>query len=178
MSDYQGDRPSSSRLAVAKSTYLLSILTKSSDSLRMLRNLLRPGPLTRALPSSSRAFSSSRISRKVYENVDKAFFEARVLNPSAEDAATPVLVDFFATWCQPCKLLSPALKKVASQPDLVAGKTIDLVTIDVDQHQDVAQAFKVSAMPTVIAMKDGKVLDGFVGMLPEKKVIEFVQNLK
>ncbi|SPO21501.1 related to Thioredoxin [Ustilago trichophora] len=129
-------------------------------------------------PTSLRTFATSTVTKKVYENVDAAQFQSRVLSPTGTDASIPVLVDFFATWCQPCKLLSPALKKVASQPDLVAGKHIDLVTIDVDQHQDIAQRFKVSAMPTVIAMKDGKVLDGFVGMLPEKKVIEFVQNLK
>ena len=162
----------------------------------------------RTLPGV-RAFSSSVPARKVYENVDAATFQSRVLAPTGADAETPVLVDFFATWCQPCKLLSPALKKVASQPDVVGGKHIDLVTIDVDAHQDIAQQFKVSAMPTVIAMKGGKVrnpplpplslcvlwkkvnesnadqegaglqvLDGFVGMLPEKKVVEFVQNLK
>ncbi|GAK64920.1 thioredoxin-like protein [Moesziomyces antarcticus] len=124
----------------------------------------------------ARSFSASARTAKVYENVDAATFNARVLKPSGAEAEVPVLVDFFATWCQPCKLLSPALKKVATQKEL-AGKQVDLVTIDVDQHQDIAQQFKVSAMPTVIAMKNGKVLDGFVGMLPEKKVIEFVQKL-
>lgn len=171
----------------------------------MLTRTLRT-PLQRSLRTfpSTRHFSATPLSRKVYENVDASTFQSRVLTPSAADADTPVLVDFFATWCQPCKLLSPALKKVASNPEVVGGKKVDLVTIDVDQHQEIAQQFKVSAMPTVIAMKGGKVsiqqqlhvneaeadprdfiigvlpqvLDGFVGMLPEKKVIEFVQNLK
>ncbi|EST06057.1 Thioredoxin domain protein [Kalmanozyma brasiliensis GHG001] len=143
----------------------------------MLSRALRASSF-RALRPASRAFSTTPSARKVYENVDASTFQSRVLSPSAADAETPVLVDFFATWCQPCKLLSPALKKVASNPQVVGGKEVDLVTIDVDQHQDIAQQFKVSAMPTVIAMKNGKVLDGFVGMLPEKKVIEFVQNLK
>lgn len=104
-----------------------------------------------------RTFSSSAGIHKVYENVDASTFQSRVLSPSGSDAETPVLVDFFATWCQPCKLLSPALKKVASQPAVVGGKEVDLVTIDVDVHQEIAQQFKVSAMPTVIAMKNGKV---------------------
>ncbi|GAC74559.1 thioredoxin [Moesziomyces antarcticus T-34] len=91
----------------------------------------------------ARSFSASTRTAKVYENVDAATFNARVLQPSGAEADVPVLVDFFATWCQPCKLLSPALKKVATQKDLV-GKQVDLVTIDVDQHQDIAQQFKVS----------------------------------
>ncbi|TKY89436.1 hypothetical protein EX895_001967 [Sporisorium graminicola] len=125
-----------------------------------------------------RCFSSTTPARKVYEDVSASDFESRVLSPSPADADTPVLVDFYATWCQPCKLLSPALKKVASDASVVGGKAVDLVTVDVDVHQQLAQQFKVSAMPTVIAMKRGKVIDGFVGMLPEKKLIEFVQNLK
>jgi thioredoxin 1 len=96
---------------------------------------------------SRRGIGSTAVARKVYEDVDRAFFEARVLDPAAADAATPVLVDFFATWCQPCKLLSPTLKKVASSPDLVAGKHVDLVTIDVDRYNDIAQAFKVRQIP-------------------------------
>ncbi|SPO22310.1 related to Thioredoxin [Ustilago trichophora] len=134
--------------------------------------------LSRTHPITAlRTFTTSTPPRKIYENVDANLFETRVLSPTGPDAHTPVLVDFYATWCQPCKLLSPSLKKVASNPQIVNNKQIDLVTIDVDQHQNIAKQFKVSAMPTVIAMKNGKVLDGFVGMLPEKKVIEFVQNL-
>ncbi|SNX82756.1 related to Thioredoxin [Melanopsichium pennsylvanicum] len=146
----------------------------------MLNRALRTTvPVRRNLTSTpSRTFTSTPLALKVYDNVDAETFKSRVLAPSAADADTPVLVDFFATWCQPCKLLSPALRKVATQPDVVGGKQVDLVTIDVDIHQDIAREFKVSAMPTVVAMKNGKVLDGFVGMLPEKKVIEFVQNLK
>ncbi|SJX61456.1 related to Thioredoxin [Sporisorium reilianum f. sp. reilianum] len=141
----------------------------------MLALTLRTIP--RGTPLARRTFSTTSVPRKIYENVSASAFQSRVLSPSPTDADTPVLVDFYATWCQPCKLLSPALKKVASDAS-VAGKQVDLVTVDVDVHQDLAQQFKVSAMPTVIAIKNGKVIDGFVGMLPEKKVIEFVQNLK
>lgn len=123
----------------------------------MLSRALRTPALRSSLHPATRAFSTTPSARKVYENVDASTFQSRVLSPSAADAETPVLVDFFATWCQPCKLLSPALKKVASNPQAVGGKEVDLVTIDVDQHQDIAQQFKVSAMPTVIAMKNGKV---------------------
>lgn len=119
----------------------------------MHRALRTATPLVR----HARAFTSTTRAYKVYENVSAADFQSRVLNPTGADAETPVLVDFFATWCQPCKLLSPALKKVASNPDVVGGKHVDLVTIDVDQHHDIASEFKVSAMPTVIAMKGGKV---------------------
>lgn len=128
--------------------------------LQTLRTITKAAPLCGspiAASAAVRTFASTSRAYKVYENVSAADFQSRVLSPSGADAETPVLVDFFATWCQPCKLLSPALKKVASNPDVVGGKHIDLVTIDVDQHQDIAQQFKVSAMPTVIAMKGGKV---------------------
>ncbi|KAJ9477373.1 putative Thioredoxin-1 (putative) [Pseudozyma hubeiensis] len=142
------------------------------------RNLLTTAAAPLRNSRTMRTFTTTPPPQKVYENVSSSTFQSRVLSPTGADADTPVLVDFFATWCQPCKLLSPSLHKVATQPDLVGGKHVDLVTIDVDQHQDIARDFKVSAMPTVIALKNGKVLDGFVGMLPEKKVVEFVQNLK
>ncbi|KAJ1034580.1 hypothetical protein NDA18_001436 [Ustilago nuda] len=146
----------------------------------MLTRTLAPILVTRQSLSigTSRTFTSTRRALKVYENVDASQFQSRVVSPSGAEAETPVLVDFFAVWCQPCKLLSPTLKKVASQPEVVGGKVVDLVTIDVDQHQQIAKQFNVSAMPTVVAMKNGKVLDKFVGMLPENKLVEFVQNLK
>ena len=112
---------------------------------------------TSSLHTSTRTFTSTRRIQKIYEDVSVSTFQSRVLSPTGVDAETPVLVDFYATWCQPCKLLSPALKKVATQPEVVGGKHVDLVTVDVDQHPELSQQFKVSAMPTVIALKNGKV---------------------
>ncbi|PWN51035.1 thioredoxin-like protein [Violaceomyces palustris] len=128
-------------------------------------------------PASISLFHASSRASEIFENANASLFEQRALNPKGEQASKILLVDFYAEWCRPCKLLSPALKKVASQPDVVGGRQVDLLTLDVDQHNQIASQFKVSAMPTVLAMKEGKVIDGFVGMLPEAKLIEFVKNL-
>ena len=110
----------------------------------MMNRALR-SPALRQLPfTTTRSFTSSTRALKVYENVTASQFSLRCLQPTGADAETPVLVDFFATWCQPCKLLSPTLHKVATSPEVVGGKEVDLVTIDVDQHQDIAAQFKVS----------------------------------
>lgn len=136
-------------------------------------------PLLRtSLTHPSRPFTTTHPRLKIYPNVTPTTFQSLVLHPSPTHTQTLILVDFYATWCQPCKLLSPSLEKIATDPTIVGGKLVDLVTVDVDRNQQLAQQFKVSAMPTVLAMKDGKVIDGFVGMLPEKKLIEFVKNLK
>lgn len=91
-----------------------------------------------------RAFTSSARALKVFADADAA-------TVASESSGKTVLVDFFATWCQPCKILSPALHSVANKAD------IDLIEVDVDKHPDVARQFNVRAMPTVVAVKDGKV---------------------
>lgn len=74
-------------------------------------------------------------------------------------------------------MLSPVLHKLASSPDLVGGKDIDLVTMDVDHEIGAAQKYGVRAMPTVIAFKDGRPVSQFVGVLPEAQLRQFIQGL-
>jgi putative thioredoxin len=83
-------------------------------------------------------------------------FEEEVLAKSQE---TPVIVDFYADWCGPCKMLSPLLEEVATEYDCVVAK------MDVDQNQQVAQAYQVEGIPDVKIFRDGEVIDGFVGVL-------------
>lgn len=80
----------------------------------------------------------------------------------------PVLVDFFAEWCGPCKAMSPVLAAYAAD---VKGK-IKVVKIDVDQSPAVTQKYGIRAMPTLIVFKDGKVADQKVGMMGQKRQIE------
>ena len=72
---------------------------------------------------------------------------------------TPVIIDLWAQWCGPCKTLGPILEKLTAA---TMGKVI-LVKVDVDTCPQVAQAFQVQSIPAVYAMKDGKIVDGFVG---------------
>ena len=85
----------------------------------------------------------------------------------------PVIVDLWAPWCGPCKTLGPILEKLVAA---TKGQVI-LAKVDVDKCPQIAQAFQAQSIPAVYAMKDGKILDGFVGAQPEHVVNEFVKKL-
>ena len=85
-----------------------------------------------------------------------------------------VIVDFSATWCGPCKMLSPRLDAAVA----TAGDTVDLAIVDIDENADIADQYGVQAVPTVIAVRGGEVVDKFVGLIDEDKLGAFVENLK
>jgi putative thioredoxin len=85
----------------------------------------------------------------------------------------PVLVDFWAAWCAPCKQLTPVLEKVVKS---YAGK-VRLVKINVDEHPGIAGQLRVQSLPTVYAFRDGRPLDGFMGVQPENAVRAFIDRL-
>ena len=94
-------------------------------------------------------------------------FEADVLQKSLQ---TPVLVDFWATWCGPCKTLGPILEKLAGE----YHGAFELAKVDVDKEQQIAAAFQIRSVPTVFLVKDGQIVDGFPGALPEGQLREFL----
>jgi putative thioredoxin len=96
-------------------------------------------------------------------------FESDVLQASV---TTPVLVDFWATWCGPCRTLGPILEKL--EKDYKGRFT--LAKIDSDQERELSQAFGVRSIPTVILMKGGQPVDGFVGALPEGQIRKFLDK--
>lgn len=106
----------------------------------------------------------------MYVDVTDATFQTEVLDRSMH---TPVVVDLWAPWCGPCRTLGPIIEKVIDD----TGGAVVLVKINVDENPAVSQAFQVQSIPAVYALKDGQVVDGFLGALPEHQVREFVAGL-
>ena len=102
-------------------------------------------------------------------DVTIANFESEVIAASME---IPVLVDFWAPWCGPCKVIGPLLEKLETD---YAGR-FKLVKIDSDQEQQLAGAFGIRSIPTCILLKGGQPVDGFMGALPEGKIKEFLDK--
>lgn len=96
-----------------------------------------------------------------------ATFETEVLQKSLQ---TPVLVDFWASWCEPCKTLGPMLEKLAVE----YHGAFELAKVDVDAEQQIAAAFQIRSVPTVFLVKGGQLVDGFPGAIPEGQLREFL----
>jgi putative thioredoxin len=104
------------------------------------------------------------------KNSSTAAFMADVIDASNDQ---PVIVDFWAPWCGPCKTLGPQLEKAVKD----ARGAVRMVKINVDENQELAQQMRIQSIPAVYAFKDGRPVDGFVGALPESQIKAFVQRL-
>jgi putative thioredoxin len=96
-------------------------------------------------------------------------FESEVIEASMRQ---PVLVDFWATWCGPCKVIGPILEKLENE----YGGRFKLVKIDSDQEQQLAAAFGIRSIPTVILLMNGQPVDGFMGAMPEGQIRQFLDK--
>jgi putative thioredoxin len=104
------------------------------------------------------------------KNVTDATFATDVLERSK---SVPVVVDLWAEWCGPCKTLGPILEKVIGE----TNGAVELAKVDVDANLEIAQAFQVQSIPAVYALRDAKIVDSFIGALPESAVRDFVERL-
>ncbi|KAI8391204.1 thioredoxin [Radiomyces spectabilis] len=120
-----------------------------------------------SVAASRRAFHVARpcLTGKTLEGTEENFDEL-VIN-----ADHPVIVDFYADWCGPCKVLGPLLTKAVA-----ANPTVTLVKVNVDKYQELATEFNIAALPTVMAFQNGEVADQFVGMRNGAALQEFVKK--
>lgn len=102
------------------------------------------------------------------KEVNESNFDAEVLS-----AGKPVLVDFWAEWCGPCKALAPVLSEIATE----MGEKADIVKVNVDQAQALAQKYGIKGIPTLIFFKDGEVKSTLVGNQPKSEIIRSLNEL-
>ena len=100
-------------------------------------------------------------------NVTKDTFESEVLQ-----ADVPVLVDFWADWCMPCKMVAPVLEELSSQ---FAGK-VKIAKVDVDSQGDLAAEYEVISIPTMLVFRDGEVVDRHVGAAPKDTLVQLLER--
>ena len=104
------------------------------------------------------------------KDTDTASFEADVIHASRE---TPVIVDFWAPWCEPCKQLTPVLEREVR----AAAGEVQLVKVNIDENQELAQHLRIQSIPTVYGFQDGQLVDGFNGVVPESQIRQFIDRL-
>jgi len=136
----------------------------------MVKDREEEGLIKKRIEEMKKRFGLEENFSEDYEiEVNDDNFQERVIEKSRK---VPVLVDFYADWCTPCKMLSPILKKIVKEYN---GKFI-LAKVNVDDAQITAGEFGIMSVPTVVLFKNGEPIDYFVGALPEPQIKEWLNR--
>ncbi|XP_017957079.1 thioredoxin, mitochondrial [Drosophila navojoa] len=130
---------------------------------RQMANLLEN--VARQVRNNQRAFSVTPKRREIFKVQSPEEFDKKVKN-----SQEPVIVDFFATWCNPCKLLTPRIESIVGEQ---AG-SIKLAKVDIDEHSELALDYDVGAVPVLVIMQNGKEVQRMVGLQDEDKIRAWV----
>ncbi len=103
---------------------------------------------------------------------DVVTLEDRTFEQEVLKSETPVLVDFWATWCGPCKAIAPAVEDLARE---FKGK-LKVAKLDIDHHQQVPQRYGIRSIPTLLVFKDGKVADQQIGAVPQTRIAAMLER--
>ena len=112
----------------------------------------------------------TELNSNLIEEADSSNFIEKVIEQSKKK---PVIVDFWAPWCNPCKQLTPTLEDLTNKN---AGK-VKLIKINVDENQELAQQLRIQSLPTVMAFFQGKPANGFTGLKPKNEILSFFDEL-
>ncbi|MCR5186029.1 MAG: thioredoxin [Clostridia bacterium] len=107
-----------------------------------------------------------QLSKSIAVEVNSTNFQKEVIESDKK-----VLIDFYATWCGPCQMLSPVLEEVA-----VENSDIKLVKIDVDQNEELAYKYGISAMPTIIVMENGEEINRSIGVISKEDILKLLKK--
>lgn len=121
-------------------------------------------------PAATPAMGAGKAGGDLIKDVTSASFRQDVISESMQQ---PVLVDFWAPWCGPCKQLQPALEKAVK----AAGGKVKLVKMNIDEHPQIAGQLGIQSIPAVIAFSKGQPVDGFVGAVPESEIKKVIERL-
>ena len=98
------------------------------------------------------------------KHIDSNEFKKEVL-----ESKKAILVDFYATWCPPCKMLAPVLEKISN-----SRADFDIMKVNIDENQDLAMKYKIEVVPTMVVFKDGKPVNKMVGLVNENEIVDLM----
>ncbi|XP_067647686.1 thioredoxin, mitochondrial [Eurosta solidaginis] len=124
-------------------------------------------PLLRAKQNPIRAVSTTLTNREIFQVQSAEDFDKKV-----KKSDKLVIVDFFATWCNPCKMLTPRIETVVGEKD----GAIKLAKVDIDEHSELALDYDVAAVPVLLVMKEGKVVNRMVGLQDTDKIRAWIDK--